>query len=174
MGKLKEVLEGYESVEVVPSLFIFMGNFCSSPCNLSFHSFANLRWGVNDLSPCHYVIPYPISVWITAIAYRSQFGKLGRMIAEYPRIQEQSRFLFIPSPDDAGGFCVQSCSCLYISLLQSKFWYVLSSGPSSVLPRCALPKYLTEELQKEIPNALFMSNPCRYNATLHYSCLEAW
>lgn len=108
------------------------------------------------------------------LAYRSQFGKLGRMIAEYPRIQEQSRFLFIPSPDDAGGFCVLSCSCLYISLLQSKFWYVLSSGPSSVLPRCALPKYLTEELQKEIPNALFMSNPCRYNATLHYSCLEAW
>ncbi|KAL2921465.1 DNA polymerase epsilon subunit B [Bienertia sinuspersici] len=108
MEKLKEVLEGYESVEVVPSLFILMGNFCSSPCNLSFHSFANLR---------------------------SQFGKLGKMIAEYPRLQEHSRFLFVPSPDDA--------------------------GPSSVLPRCALPKYLTEELQKEIPNALFMSNPCR-------------
>ncbi|XP_021725806.1 DNA polymerase epsilon subunit B-like [Chenopodium quinoa] len=108
MVKLKEVLEGYEAVEVVPSLFIFMGSFCSSPCNLSFHSFASLR---------------------------SQFGKLGKMIAEYPRILEQSRFLFIPSIDDA--------------------------GPSSVLPRCALPKYLTEELQKEIPNALFMSNPCR-------------
>uniref|UniRef100_A0A803KSP8 DNA polymerase epsilon subunit n=1 Tax=Chenopodium quinoa TaxID=63459 RepID=A0A803KSP8_CHEQI len=108
MVKLKEVLEGYEAVEVVPSLFIFIGSFCSSPCNLSFHSFASLR---------------------------SQFGKLGKMIAEYPRLLEQSRFLFIPSIDDA--------------------------GPSSVLPRCALPKYLTEELQKEIPNALFMSNPCR-------------
>ncbi|CAO2832352.1 unnamed protein product [Amaranthus hypochondriacus] len=108
MGKLKEVFEGYEAVEVVPSLFILMGNFCSSPCNLSFHSFASLR---------------------------SQFGKLGRMIAGYPRLKELSRFLFIPSPDDA--------------------------GPSSVLPRCALPKYLTEELQEEIPNALFMSNPCR-------------
>lgn len=108
MGKLKEVLTGYEAVEVVPSLFILMGNFCSSPCNLSFHSFANLRL---------------------------QFGKLGKMISEFPRLKEHSRFLFIPSPDDA--------------------------GPSSVLPRCALPKYFTEELQKEIPNALFMSNPCR-------------
>ncbi|XP_021755532.1 DNA polymerase epsilon subunit B-like [Chenopodium quinoa] len=74
MVKLKEVLEGYEAVEVVPSLFIFMGSFCSSPCNLSFHSFASLR---------------------------SQFGNLGKMIAEYPRILEQSRFLFIPSIDDA-------------------------------------------------------------------------
>lgn len=108
MAKLREVLGGYESVEVVPSLFILMGNFCSSPCSLSFHFFASLR---------------------------SQFGKLGTMIAEFPRLKEHSRFLFIPSPDDA--------------------------GPSSVLPRCALPKYLTEELQKEIPNALFMSNPCR-------------
>ncbi|KAK9732461.1 hypothetical protein RND81_04G002100 [Saponaria officinalis] len=108
IGKLNEVLEGYEAVEVVPSLFILMGSFCSSPCNLSFHSFASLRL---------------------------QFGKLGKMIAQYPRLKEHSRFLLIPSPDDA--------------------------GPSSVLPRPALPKYLTEELQKEIPNAVFMTNPCR-------------
>lgn len=35
------------------------------------------------------------------------------------------------------------------------------SGPSTALPRCALPKYFTEELQKHIPNAIFSSNPCR-------------
>uniref|UniRef100_A0A0D3H168 DNA polymerase II subunit 2 n=1 Tax=Oryza barthii TaxID=65489 RepID=A0A0D3H168_9ORYZ len=34
-------------------------------------------------------------------------------------------------------------------------------GPSKALPRCTLPKYLTEELQKHIPNAIFVSNPCR-------------
>lgn len=39
------------------------------------------------------------------------------------------------------------------------------SGPSTVLPRCALPKYLTEELQKHIPNAIFSSNPCRLMKT---------
>ncbi|OMO73451.1 DNA polymerase alpha/epsilon, subunit B [Corchorus olitorius] len=108
MEKLETVLNGFESVEIVPSLFVFMGKFCSRPCNLSFHNFSSLRL---------------------------QFGKLGQMIEAHPRLKEQSRFLFIPGPDDA--------------------------GPSTVLPRCALPKYLTEELQKHVPNAIFSSNPCR-------------
>ncbi|PPR96657.1 hypothetical protein GOBAR_AA24020 [Gossypium barbadense] len=106
--KLETVLNGFENVEIVPSLFVFMGDFCSHPCNLSFHSFSSLR---------------------------SQFGKLGRMIEAHPRLKEQSKFLFIPGPND--------------------------TGPSTVLPRCALPKYLTEELQKHVPNAIFSSNPCR-------------
>ncbi|KAJ4839699.1 DNA-directed DNA polymerase epsilon, subunit B [Turnera subulata] len=108
MAKLEIVLNGFESQEVVPSLFVFMGNFCSRPCNLSSHSFSSLR---------------------------SQFGKLGKMIETHPRLNEHSRFLFIPGPDDA--------------------------GPSTALPRCALPKYLTEELQKYVRNAVFLSNPCR-------------
>ncbi|KAM7482881.1 hypothetical protein LguiB_007464 [Lonicera macranthoides] len=108
LGKLETVLDGYESVEVVPSLFVFMGNFCSHPCNLSFNAFSSLRL---------------------------QFGKLGQMIANHQRLKDHSRFLFIPGPDDA--------------------------GPSTVLPRCALPRYITEELQKYIPNAIFSSNPCR-------------
>ncbi|KAK3123625.1 hypothetical protein QOZ80_8AG0633800 [Eleusine coracana subsp. coracana] len=108
MEKLAVVLDGYDSVEVVPSLFVLMGNFCSRPCNLAFSSFEELR---------------------------SQFGKLGEMIAARSRLKEHSRFLFIPGPDDA--------------------------GPSKALPRCALPKYLIEELQKHIPNAIFVSNPCK-------------
>ncbi|KAM0949149.1 putative DNA-directed DNA polymerase [Dioscorea sansibarensis] len=108
MEKLAVVLDGYNTVEVVPSLFILMGNFCSRPCNLAFNSFSSLRL---------------------------QFGKLGEMISANARLKEQSRFLFIPGPDDA--------------------------GPSKVLPRCALPKYLTEELEERVPNAIFSSNPCR-------------
>ncbi|KAK2992135.1 hypothetical protein RJ640_002824, partial [Escallonia rubra] len=108
MGKLETVLDGYEDVEVVPSLFVFMGNFCSHPCNLAFSSFSNLRL---------------------------QFGKLGQMIGAHRRLKEHSRFLFIPGPDDP--------------------------GPSTVLPRCALPNYITEELKKHIPDAIFRSNPCR-------------
>ncbi|KAK3195226.1 hypothetical protein Dsin_026536 [Dipteronia sinensis] len=108
MGKLEIVLNNFESMEVVPSLFVFMGNFCSHPFNLSFPSFSSLRL---------------------------QFGKLGQMIAAHPHLKDHSRFLFIPGPEDA--------------------------GPSTALPRCALPKYLTEELQKYIPNAIFSSNPCR-------------
>jgi len=44
MEKLAIVLDGYDSVEVVPSLFVLMGNFCSRPCNLAFNSFQELRY----------------------------------------------------------------------------------------------------------------------------------
>ncbi|KAL1225854.1 DNA polymerase epsilon subunit B [Cardamine amara subsp. amara] len=108
LRKLETVLDGFESVEIVPCLFVFMGNFCSRPCNLSFGSYSSLR---------------------------QQFGKLGRMIGNHQRLKENSRFLFIPGPDDA--------------------------GPSTVLPRCRLPNYLTQELRDVIPNAVFLSNPCR-------------
>ncbi|XP_010418726.1 PREDICTED: DNA polymerase epsilon subunit B-like [Camelina sativa] len=108
LGKLETVLHRFESVETVPSLFVFMGNFCSRPCNLSFGSYSSLR---------------------------QQFGKLGRMIGNHPKLKANSRFLFIPGPHDA--------------------------GPSTVLPRCGLPEYLTEELREVIPNAIFSSNPCR-------------
>ncbi|KAI3776398.1 hypothetical protein L1987_46179 [Smallanthus sonchifolius] len=108
MAKLETVLDGYEDVEVVPSLFVLMGNFCSRPFNLACNSLSSLR---------------------------SDFAKLGKMIGNHQRLKENSRFLFIPGPDDA--------------------------GPSTVLPRCALPKFITEELRKHIPNAIFASNPCR-------------
>ncbi|PKI53449.1 hypothetical protein CRG98_026139 [Punica granatum] len=108
MRKLEIVLNGFENEKVVPTLFVFMGNFSSHPCNLSFHSYSSIR---------------------------SHFGKLGQMIATHTRLKEQSRFLFIPGPDDA--------------------------GPAAVLPRCALPRYVTEEFQQHIPNAIFSSNPCR-------------
>ncbi|XP_052201832.1 DNA polymerase epsilon subunit B [Diospyros lotus] len=108
MEKLETVLDGYENVEVVPSLFVLMGNFCSHPCNLSFNSFSSLRL---------------------------QFGKLGRMIGTHSRLKSHSRFLLIPGPDDC--------------------------GPSTVLPRSALPDYITEEFKQHVPNAIFSSNPCR-------------
>ncbi|KEH26806.1 DNA polymerase epsilon subunit B [Medicago truncatula] len=106
-GKLEIVLDGFESVDVVPSLFVFMGDFCSEKCSLAFNAYSSLR---------------------------SQFGKLGQIIAARPRLKENCRFLFIPGPGDAG---------------------------STALPRCALPKYLTEELQNYISGAIFSSNPCR-------------
>ncbi|KAK4488987.1 hypothetical protein RD792_004778 [Penstemon davidsonii] len=112
MGNLATIFSGYENENVVPSLFVFMGNFCSRPCNLSFNSYSSIR---------------------------SQFGKLGKMIASHQRLKENSRFLFIPGPDDI--------------------------GPSNVLPRCSLPRYITEEFQNHIPNAVFSSNPCRMRRT---------
>ncbi|KAH1234041.1 DNA polymerase epsilon subunit B [Glycine max] len=118
LRKLETVLDDFESVEVVPSLFVFMGNFSSKPCNRSFHSNSSLS---DDYK----------SETRTALL----FGKLGEMIASHPRLKEHSKLLIIPGPDDA--------------------------GPSTALPRCALPNYLTEELQKHIPHAIFSSNPFR-------------
>ncbi|KAG6607402.1 DNA polymerase epsilon subunit B, partial [Cucurbita argyrosperma subsp. sororia] len=43
MGKLETILDGFENVEIVPSLFVLMGNFCSRPCNLAFNSYSSLR-----------------------------------------------------------------------------------------------------------------------------------
>lgn len=50
-------------------------------------------------------------------------------------MQEDSKILFVPGPNDP--------------------------GPSSVLPRPPLPTYLTERLAEEMPGAVFGSNPCR-------------
>ncbi|KAL5995452.1 hypothetical protein ACLOJK_025514 [Asimina triloba] len=94
MEKLAAVLDGYESVEVVPSLFVLMGNFCSRPCNLAFNSFSSLR---------------------------SQFGKLGEMIGSHPRLKDQSRFLIMPGPDDAGGVACLSNLLSQDTLLET-YW----------------------------------------------------
>lgn len=85
------------------------------------------------------------------------------MIAGHQRLKEHSRFLFIPGPDDIGDLSnyFQIFKCLpYLSCLNDV--YICFSGPSNVLPRCSLPKYITEELQNHIPNAVFLSNPCRF------------
>lgn len=96
---------------------------------------------------------------------RVQFGKLGQMIASHQRLKEHSRFLFIPGPDDVGVLINHlhlSFKLLYQLSKKMLSFSLASPGPSTVLPRCPLPKYLTEELQKYVPNAIFSSNPCRY------------
>jgi len=59
-----------------------------------------------------------------------QFGKLGEMIAARTRLKEQSKFLFIPGPDDAGIDIVDSyCSHRYflyaLFITFSNFFQVL-------------------------------------------------
>ncbi len=51
------------------------------------------------------------------------------------RTQAESRFVFMPGPDDA--------------------------GPAGVLPQPPLPRALTTELRRVLPTAQFASNPCR-------------
>lgn len=108
MEKLAAVLDGYDSVEVVPSLFVLMGNFCSRPCNLAFNSFEELRYDLlfqwrwlKVVWLLFLLFQYKISINCVT-SFRSQFGKLGEMIAARSRLKEHSRFLFVPGPDDAG------------------------------------------------------------------------
>lgn len=147
----------------------------------------NLLSGILQFSYgfCH----YPLMLWNLC---RSCFGKLGEIINACEKLKEQSRFLFIPGPDDAGkcphtfypyerlfscGSSWHSCNVSHI-LYSHDFilaaliiiWYLLSAGPSSALPKCALPEYLTEEIQKHVPLAVFSSNPCRLGSQfLNYS-----
>lgn len=85
------------------------------------------------------------------------------MIADHQRLKEHSRFLFIPGPDDIGDLKHFSdfldVFSIFIMLEQELLLFL---GPSNALPRCSLPKYITEEFQNHIPNAVFLSNPCRY------------
>ncbi|KAK8974383.1 hypothetical protein V6N11_072718 [Hibiscus sabdariffa] len=59
---------------------------------------------------------------------RLQFGKLCQMIEAHFQLKEQSKFLFILCLDDPGA--------------------------STALYRCALPKYISRELQKHVPNVI--------------------
>lgn len=108
MEKLEQVFDGYEQVAIVPTLFVLCGPFCSKPCNLALSDFSSLR---------------------------TQFGRLGAMVARHQRIAESSQFLFIPGPGDP--------------------------GPAEVLPRPALPKHFSDEVSRSLPGAVFGSNPCR-------------
>lgn len=54
-----------------------------------------------------------------------QFGKLGEMIASHPRLKEQSKFLLIPGPDDAG-------TVILNSIIQNQF-VRLTCYPSQIM-----------------------------------------
>ncbi|GAU88733.1 hypothetical protein RvY_01372 [Ramazzottius varieornatus] len=60
---------------------------------------------------------------------------MGSLIQRYSSILRKSRFVFVPGPMDIGG--------------------------NGMTPRPRLPKNLTVDFEKTIPNAVFTSNPCR-------------
>ncbi|EDO40154.1 predicted protein [Nematostella vectensis] len=89
-----------------PSLFILCGNFNSQP-----------------YGPDQYKI------------LKESLQVFASMVAEFPSLVEQSRFLFIPGPQDP--------------------------GPGNILPRPPIPESLRQVVTTKIPNATFASNPCR-------------
>eukprot|EP00794_Sanderia_malayensis_P000497 gene497-1143_t len=92
--------------EMPPALFVLCGNFCSKPYGSNYISFL-----------------------------KHLFHQLGNLIAEFPQLLENSRFLFVPGPQDP--------------------------SPGSILPQPPILKSITEELQEKVPFAMFTTNPCR-------------
>uniref|UniRef100_T1IYN3 DNA polymerase epsilon subunit n=1 Tax=Strigamia maritima TaxID=126957 RepID=T1IYN3_STRMM len=92
--------------ESPPTCFIFIGNFLSG--SLQAQSYQLMT---------------------------SSLKALGNIIAQYPSILRQSKFVFIPGPRDP--------------------------GIGSILPRPPIPSCLTEQFCKKVPSAVFTTNPCR-------------
>ncbi|XP_030637752.1 DNA polymerase epsilon subunit 2 [Chanos chanos] len=89
-----------------PTCFIFCGNFSSTP------------YGKNHIK-----------------SLKESLRSLADVICEYPNIQNNSRFVFVPGPEDP--------------------------GPSTILPRPPLAEHITEEFRQRVPFSVFTTNPCR-------------
>ncbi|XP_052769617.1 DNA polymerase epsilon subunit 2-like [Mya arenaria] len=63
------------------------------------------------------------------------FTKLAELLSDYPELVRGSKFVFVPGPQDP--------------------------GPSTILPRPAIPNSVIEEFKKKVPSSIFTSNPCR-------------
>ncbi|KAG2446253.1 hypothetical protein HXX76_000845 [Chlamydomonas incerta] len=122
LDALHTVLSGFSGVLTVPAVFVFMGNFHSRAGGGGAGGGGR---GDGMLGGCD--VDYGVM--------RELFGQLGALIDNYPRLKAESRFVFMPGPDDA--------------------------GPAGVLPQPPLPRSLTTELRRLLPAAHFASNPCR-------------
>ncbi|EIE23695.1 DNA polymerase epsilon, subunit B [Coccomyxa subellipsoidea C-169] len=75
LDRLRVVLEGFEGLERVPSMFVLLGNFQSFSCNAASTDYAALK---------------------------DNFGALAGTLASFPRIRAESRLVFVPGLGDAG------------------------------------------------------------------------
>ncbi|KAG1656761.1 DNA polymerase epsilon subunit 2 [Nymphon striatum] len=89
-----------------PQCFIFIGDFISDP-----HKASNKK----VVEEC--------------------FTRLGNLLTDFPPLLEQSKFVFVPGPNDL--------------------------GLKGILPRPSIPDCVTKEFRKKVPNCDFTSNPAR-------------
>ena len=115
--RLRAVFEGFDSLDAAPAMFVLMGDFCSKPCHLGGGGGAGARAGV------------------TFKAYARGFDRLASLIEEFPRLREESRWVFVPGPGDP--------------------------GVAAALPRPALRRSTLGRLPEALPRATFASNPAR-------------
>ncbi|XP_076666630.1 DNA polymerase epsilon subunit 2 [Andrena cerasifolii] len=83
---------------------------------------------------CGHFLSFPANI-TSAQKLKQGLKDLTDLIMQYPEIKESSKFIFVPATDDVGA--------------------------PKILPRPPLPKHLTEDFRKNIPGAIFATNPCR-------------
>ncbi|KAJ3140900.1 DNA polymerase epsilon subunit 2 [Physocladia obscura] len=109
LAKLRIIFEQYSSESsYIPLAFIFLGNFSSNPYIYNSADF---------------------------LAYKDLFKILADLIHEFPAINRQSQFIFVPGPTDPWG--------------------------GSTIPRAPIPETFLARIRAKVPNALFTSNPTR-------------
>ena len=105
--KLRAMFEGFCAVTPLP-LFVLLGDFTSKPVGVG-------RDGAAQLV--------------------GHFKALANLIAEFPVLADEGRFVFVPGPNDPGA--------------------------GATLPRAPLSNYFTGALRERVTHASFATNPCR-------------
>ncbi|KAK9841094.1 hypothetical protein WJX84_008604 [Apatococcus fuscideae] len=108
LDSLDAILTGFESLEEVPPVFVLLGDFQSFSCARANPDYRTIQ---------------------------ENFKALSLVLARHVRLKEESRFVLVPGPGDA--------------------------GPGSILPQPPLPRSLTKDLRARIPSLVLASNPCR-------------
>lgn len=108
LKKIKKLFEGYCSNRFLPELFVLIGNFNSVPLD---------SLGTNSNS------------------YKEGFDNLSKIMMEFPLLQENSQFIFVPGPNDP-----------------------FSSG---ILPRKSIAPHFISSSFEKFDNITFTSNPCK-------------
>jgi DNA polymerase epsilon subunit 2 len=110
LSKLKEMFDAY--AEDPPALFIMFGNFLARE---------ERHEGMSA---------------VAASAMREGFSALAELLSGFPQIARNSRFLFIPGPEDGG-------------------------HTANVLPHQPIPRVFTEPLREKLRHVHLGTNPCR-------------
>ncbi|XP_054011189.1 DNA polymerase epsilon subunit 2 [Hylaeus anthracinus] len=135
--KLSEKLKNYEQSNK-DGMIVFVSEMWLDDA-IVLHKFRTMLEGYSEYPPiafvlCGHFLSFPAN--ITSIQkLKDGFKELADLILQYPAIKESSKFIFVPALEDVGA--------------------------PKILPRSPLPKNLTEYFRKNIPGAIFATNPCR-------------
>lgn len=101
--------------------------------------FKTMLQGYSEYPPiafvlCGHFLSFPANM-TSVQKLKEGLKNLADIIMQFPDIKESSKFIFVPGHDDVGS--------------------------PKILPRSPLPKHITEDFRKNVPGAIFTTNPCR-------------